>query len=92
MQDSAVPPVRPVRSVAPSDGQTDNLKVAVTYQNRENSAINEDQITLREKNSLAENYQNQQRVISYDTSNPYEMARKNIESSLLSGMNFDMLV
>lgn len=90
MKNTAVPPVDKVPSVAKLSDKEDEVKVAVTYQSNEESRVNEEAVALKEKENLTESYKNQE-AAQYNLSNPYELARMSIESSLLSGMHFDML-
>ena len=87
--DTAVSPVSRISSVARLDEDEEKLKAAVTYRQDTKSQI-DDEAALREKENLAENYKNQD-IVQYNMSNPYEVARMSIESSLLSGMNFDVM-
>lgn len=89
MANTAVAPISKVPSVAKLEDREDELKLAVTYLPEEESRTEED-VVLREKGNLAENYKNQD-IVQYNMSNPYELARMSIENTILSGMNFDML-
>lgn len=90
MQNAAVSPVTRVRSISSLDAQEDELKFAVTYQHKNNVSTDEEKVALKEKSNLMESYRNQD-VVQYNMTNPYEMARRSIENTLLSGMNFDMM-
>jgi hypothetical protein len=90
VQSTAVTPVTRVRPVSSLASQEDELKLAATYQNKDGVSADDDKVAWKEKANLAESYKNQE-VVSYNRSNPYEMARMSMEGSLLSGMNFDML-
>lgn len=90
IDNEAVLPVTGVEPVLKLVGEEDELKFGVTY-GQDTKAVSDERAAWKEKEALAESYR-EQKVVSYNLANPYEAARKNIEGSLLLGMNFDQMI
>ncbi|MCD7824617.1 MAG: hypothetical protein LUH14_01395 [Clostridiaceae bacterium] len=88
---SAVTPVSGVSSLFSVADQEDRLHAAVFYQNDSDKAFLQDNaVAAKEKAELTTAYEDQI-VVRYDQSNPYEAARMSMEGSVLSGMYVDLL-
>lgn len=85
-----VSPVQKTTGIAGISSQEDQTRLAVTYRPKDNPISEAEQTAAEKYTADLKNIAERGQKLQYDLSNPYEMARRSVDQTLVTGMYLDI--